>query len=89
MSDWVTVSDRIKDLGVPASNKFSWEAGSEVRNLWSSETGSLPPKSLRKKSRGGGTHSFAIYPPEWIGVIDKVILRKVDSDERQLRLFSS
>jgi len=87
MSEWVTVSDRIRALGVPAGRKFSWEAGSAVRNLWASETGSLPPKSLRKKTQGGGTHCFAIYPPEWSSAIDEVILRKVALDGRQLRLF--
>tara|TARA_Y100001963_G_scaffold85904_1_gene118844 strand:- start:16 stop:279 length:264 start_codon:yes stop_codon:yes gene_type:complete len=87
MGEWVTVTDRIKELGVQAGRKFSWEIGAEVRNLWSDETGSLPPKSLRKKSRGGGTHCFAIYPPEWISVIDRVILRKAAADERQKRLF--
>ncbi len=69
----VTVIDRLRALGLEAGKRTRWELGAAVRQAWLHEHGELPVKELRTKSSGAGSHCFALYPPEFIPTIDRIV----------------
>ncbi len=63
-SRW-TVPQELKRLGFDPTNRDSWQIGWAVRDRWVELTGDLPPKELRTKTNGAGSHCFALYPEWW------------------------
>ncbi len=91
-SDWVSVIDRIRGLGYEPTNDLAWRCGDAVREAWRERTGGeLPRKELRRKTAGGGSHCFAVYPPDFRDTIDATIhaiAAELDADAaRQESLF--
>lgn len=69
----VTVMDVFRDLGIEPDKKVSWSVGAAARDIYEARVGDLPPKRLRRKTSGAGSHCFATYP-EWMrGDIERLI----------------
>lgn len=71
----VTVIDRIRALGFEPESRLTWIVGDQVRDRWTIDTGALPEKALRRKTSGGGSHCFAVYPERFVPMIDAIIIR--------------
>lgn len=61
----ITVIQVFKALDVLPQRTKTWPIGSHVAALYREEFGHEPPKELRPKTKGGGTHCFAVYPDNW------------------------
>ena len=70
---WITVIEVARAMGLELSNDQAWSVGAAVRQRYQDAHGTLPPKALRPKTRGHGTHCFAVYPPSWRPVIQAAI----------------
>jgi len=86
---WFTVIDVAKDLGVDLSSREAWELGALIRDLYERLHGQLPPKALRPKTNGEGSHCFAIYPAEFRPKIEQAILAIPRTRAAQQDLFSA
>ena len=87
-----SVPERIEAVGIEPTNDFSWAVGAAVREEWRRRHGGeLPAKGLRRKTHGEGSHCFAVYPDEFVPVMDEIIrsaARARDAEQRrQGRLF--
>jgi len=69
----ITVMDVFRDLGIEPDNRVSWAVGAAVRDLYEAREGALPPKHLRRKTGGAGSHCFACYPESMRVDIERVI----------------
>ena len=69
----LTVIEVAKAMGLELSANEAWAVGSAVRRIYEARHGELPPKALRPKTSGSGTHCFAVYPESWRGEIEGVI----------------
>lgn len=69
----ITVVDVCRSLRVEPTPDLTWPVGAIVRERWERIHGSLPPKALRTKTAGGGSHCFAVYPEDWKPEIESVI----------------
>lgn len=87
MARGITVIDVIRSMGIEPTPDLSWSVGNAVRTMWERETGELPPKHLRTKTAGTGSHCFAIYPPAWRDKIAVVIRAHRVEAARQSDLF--
>lgn len=83
----VTVIDRFRALGLATSNEMTWAAGDIVRDRYEEKYGEPPPKELRRKTIGVGSHCFATYPLSFIPVIDEIVRAMQAADDAQGRLF--
>lgn len=86
----ITTIDVARAMGVEMQPPTAWAVGLITQRAYTHEMGELPPKGNRRKTRGQGTHCFALYPPTWRKRIEKIILEKLPEDERtpaQGRLF--
>ena len=91
----ITVPQRIAALGFEQNtdrgNLLAWTAGARVREAWEREYKEPPPKSMRTKTAGTGSHFFATYPPEWAERIDTIVREVAEElgagDQRQIGLF--
>ena len=79
MHDVVTVIDVIREAGVRTPPpRLSWAVGQEVAAIWRTEKqGQQPEKALAAKTRGGGSHCFAVYPPSWRRIIRLVVDKRI------------
>lgn len=82
-----TVIDRFYALRVEPEKHATWAVGDAVMHKYVDEYGCQPPKVLRPKTNDGGSHCFAIYPVEWVSVIDGIILAHSAEAQRQGELF--
>jgi len=58
----ITVVDVIRSMQIEPTPALTWMVGARVRELYYERMGVLPPKELRTKTAGIGSHCFAIYP---------------------------
>jgi hypothetical protein len=83
----ITVRDVANAMRVEPTKQQMWAIGARVRDLYEQRTGREPPKELREKSAGGGTHCFATYPLSWREKIEEVIRAHRAAATRQGNLF--
>lgn len=89
MQHRITVPQVARALGVELSNRAAWSVGAEMAARYVSEFGEQPPKDNRPKTRGGGSHCFALYPSTWEPVIRKAIEQHIEQAKHQGTLFSA
>lgn len=87
MSEGITIIDVAKAMGVELTNEQAWGIGAAVRDAYREQHGELPPKHLRPKTKGVGSHCFAIYPESWVHRIRAAILTVEANREAQQSLF--
>ena len=74
----ITIIQVAKSIGVELDNATAWSIGSEMASAYANEFGEQPPKELRPKTSGGGTHCFAVYPTSWKSkIISAINLRQI------------
>jgi hypothetical protein len=83
----ITVPQVFAAMGITPDNHQAWSAGARVAAMYVEQFGCQPPKDNRPKTRGGGSHCFAIYPATWERRIRAVITEIVQSERDQLGLF--
>jgi hypothetical protein len=83
----ITVIDVMREERVDITPSLSWAVGEETRDLWFSIHGELPPKELREKTNGKGTHCFAVYPDAMRPHIVRIIRKHQTEPARQGELF--
>jgi hypothetical protein len=83
----ITVIDVCRALQVEPDPPLTWSVGNLVRGMWERQYGALPEKDLRRKTAGGGSHCFAIYPYTWRDAIARVIMLHTTERQRQGELF--
>lgn len=83
----ISVMDVFRELKVEPEPKLAWAVGGAVRRIWEERHGSLPEKQLRRKTSGGGSHCFAVYPDSMRAEIVGVIRSHETEAERQTSLF--
>jgi len=86
-SGQITVMQVFSALGVRPTNEQAWGIGTRIAHLYNMEFGAEPPKALRPKTSGTGSHCFAIYPSEWFDRIAEVIQLYRLEDGKQDDLF--
>ena len=82
-----TVIDRFRALRVEPEKHAAWAVGNAVMYKYVDEYGRQPPKDLRSKTNDGGSHCFALYPDDWVPIIDKIIRAYNVEAQRQGDLF--
>lgn len=86
------VRDVLRKLGVEVQPDISWRVGAALRDRYQEDNDRLPIKELRRKTAGGGTHCFAVYPAEFwrtaIAVAESVIAVQQYETARQGDLFT-
>ena len=85
----ITVIEVFRALGSVPSRHQSWAVGSRVAAAFRAEFDREPPKELRQKTKGAGSHCFAVYPSEWRPRIEREALAVLGGDERQGDLFGA
>lgn len=90
MKGGFTIIEVFQELGYETKPNETWSAGARLREIYAAEVGSLPIKALRPKtSGGGGTHCFAVYPPEWRDRARQIVRELATERDRQGDLFGS
>jgi hypothetical protein len=73
----ITVIDVFRFMGHTPTPDQSWSVGARVASIYVDEFKHEPPKELRPKTSGGGSHCFAIYPSNYmekiVGVVNEVV----------------
>ena len=87
MGGGVTVPAMIAELNLKYSKRLAWAAGNLCRHRWEELTGEQPAKELRKKTLGGGSHCFAVYPESFRPEMKRLIESLQAADDDQLNLF--
>lgn len=80
----LTVVNVCRALGVELKPETTWSIGAIVRQIYQDRFGHLPPKELRQKTSGTGSHCFAVYPEEMRAEIERVIREHRAEASRQL-----
>ena len=83
----ITVIDVFHDLDLEPIPEDTWAAGNAARDLYLDTTGHLPPKELRNKTNGPGSHCFAVYPESWREELEEIVRLVAKRRANQLRLF--
>jgi hypothetical protein len=83
----ITVIDVCRELRVEPTSALTWPVGDAVRGAFEERFGRPPVKALRQKTKGGGSHCFAVYPETFRGVIRAIILSHQAEKARQPDLF--
>lgn len=83
----ITVIDVFHDLDLEPIPEDTWAAGNAARDLYEATTGQLPPKALRPKTNGPGSHCFAVYPESWREELEEIVRLVAKRRANQLRLF--
>lgn len=76
-------------MGADLDSRTAWSVGSIVAEEYVRRVGAQPPKDLRPKTNGPGSHCFAIYPPMWESLIRSTIQAHIDTERSQGDLFAS
>jgi hypothetical protein len=84
-----TIIDTAREMDLELSDRAAWEIGAAARDLYEATYGSPPPKALRPKTNGGGSHCFAIYPDEFQPHIRRLIYAVCTRRAAQRDLFRS
>jgi hypothetical protein len=82
LSEWITVPDVVRGMKIELTPRLNWSVGNRMQNTYRRRFGKQPPKVLAEKTSGGGSHCFAIYPPEWRKEIEAVV-REYRSEARR------
>lgn len=80
---WITVPDVCRAMHVEPVPALTWSVGNAVREEYRRAHGNCPPKELRTKTKGTGSHCFAVYPPEMRPAIERLIREHGAEAERQ------
>lgn len=88
MQHRITVPQVAHAMGVELSNRAAWSVGAEMAALYVEEFGEAPPKDNRPKTKGAGSHCFALYPPTWEALIRRAIGEHVEASKNQGDLFA-
>lgn len=88
MQHRITVPQVAHAMGVELSNRVSWSVGAEVAAMYVEQFGEQPPKDNRPKTKGSGSHCFALYPSTWEHIIRKAIGQHVEAAKQQGSLFT-
>jgi hypothetical protein len=88
MSGRITITQVARSMGVELDNATAWSIGAGMADKYVREFGEQPPKELRPKTSGGGSHCFAVYPPTWESHIRRSIQAHADFTKQQLDMFS-
>lgn len=83
----ITIIQVAQSIGVNLDKATAWSIGSEMASVYVNEFGQQPPKELRPKTSGGGTHCFAVYPASWKARIVKAIRSRELIAKSQKNLF--
>jgi hypothetical protein len=87
LSEGVTVPEVMKALGLEPEPHVSWSIGARVREEYVATMKAPPPKALRPKTSGSGSHCFAVYPPEMVPLIERIVGEHKAAAARQGSLF--
>ena len=74
MSDGVTIIQVARALGVSPTASQAWSAGGRAAAAYRLEHGAWPPKELRPKTAGIGSHCLAVYPAAFVPEITSILL---------------
>jgi len=83
----ITVPGVFKAMNIEPRPEWTWAVGDRLQKMYASEFGTQPPKELRTKTAGGGSHCFAVYPYEWFDRIKGVIAVIAKEGDSQQALF--
>lgn len=84
----LTVIDVCREMGIEPYPELTWAVGGALQAEWNRWFGMQPPKVLRKKTYGPGSHCFAAYPENWRDKIMKAILALETERAKQGDLFA-
>jgi hypothetical protein len=83
----ITVPEVGKEMNFSLEKNVAWAVGAAVRDLYQNRYGELPKKRLRRKTNGGGSHCFAVYPEHMRQSIEQIIRMHEVEVSRQGSLF--
>jgi len=84
----LTVIDVFKALRLEPDKALTWAVGDAMQRRYRETYGHEPPKELRPKTGGPGSHCFAIYPNNWRAEIEACIIGLGADAARQVDLFA-
>lgn len=73
ISEGITVVDVFRELEIEPKKRMTWRVGFVMQEKYREEFGEEPPKANRPKTKGTGSHCFAIYPRSYRPRIIKAI----------------
>jgi hypothetical protein len=83
----VTIPEIARSMGVELKNEDAWAIGSAMARTYQQENGTEVPKALRSKTRGHGSHCFAVYPLSYVPRIRAAIEAAGAEKDRQGSFF--
>lgn len=83
----ITVPEVAALLGVTLDNKTAWSIGSRMATRYAQTFGAQPPKDNRPKTKGPGSHCFALYPASWEPLIRSEIQSHINAQRNQFDMF--
>jgi len=86
---WLTVHDVASRMGRELDDEVAWSVGTQIAAAWRRQTGTSPLKDLRSKKSGTGSHCFALYPPAFFPLMERIILAYRPPLAGQLDLFKA
>ena len=84
----ITIIQVAKSMGIELDNATAWSVGSEMAQKYVEEFAEQPPKELRPKTSGFGSHCFAVYPKTWEARIKNAIADRIEISRKQTDLFA-
>jgi hypothetical protein len=84
----ITIIQVARAMGVELDNSTAWAIGAEMAQQYVDEFAEQPPKELRPKTCGAGSHCFAVYPSTWEERIRNSIAERVEIAAAQKGLFT-
>jgi hypothetical protein len=83
----ITVPQVCKAIGVEPRKNITWSVGDIMQARYAAEFGHQPMKDNRPKTNGGGSHCFALYPPDWFDLIANEIKKQDYIASNQFDMF--
>lgn len=78
-----TVPEICRALRLEPHRRVTVPVGAKARDEYERRYHAEPPKGLRRKTSGSGTHCFAIYPDEMVPFIEALLNQACGESEIQ------
>lgn len=84
---YITIIDVFRELGIETDKHLTWAAGDIAQYEYAERHERQPIKDNRRKTNGGGSHCFALYPVEWKPRLIEIVRGVASTPSAQMDLF--
>lgn len=84
----ITIIEVARSMGLELPKEMAWAIGSAMADTYAAKNEKRqPPKELRRKTSGSGSHCFAVYPLSYVPAIMEAITKAGAEQAKQATLF--